>query len=61
MDAYYGKTVVALALIAGVENCELSMCSFGILKNLTQRSLGSQGAIVDAEAYANVFINWKMA
>jgi hypothetical protein len=43
MDAYYGKTVVALALIAGVGNCELSMCSFGILKNLTQRSLGSQG------------------
>ncbi len=43
MDAYYGKTVVALALIARVENRELSMCSFGILKNLTQRFLRSQG------------------
>lgn len=37
-----GKVVV-LALMAGVENCELSMFFFGILKNLTQRSLGRQG------------------
>jgi len=71
MDAYYGKTVVALALIAGVENCELSMCSFGILKNLTQRSLGSQGVrgnrrcrgvckcVYKLENGINVFINWK--
>lgn len=42
MDAYYEKTVVALARMAGVESCELSMFFFGIPKNLTQKSLGSQ-------------------